>query len=145
MVKTALFSKGLSVGSNHPDVSLEAAIMVQLNEANCDSILFLRNFKYYKAQMECRYFFEYCPYGDLERIRFKYLSWYEYLPEAFLWWVFLRLIDSLQVLEEGPLKKPFYKIGRLGYGDKTPIPDSFCLHNDIKPQNSKWKPVSWSA
>ena len=100
--------------------------MAQLNIANCDSNLFLRNFKHYEEQEEWRYFFEYCHFGDLERIRYKYIGWYEYLPEAFLWWVFIRLTESLEVFETGPPSRPFYN-----------TPNTFLLHNDLKPSNGK--------
>lgn len=51
------------------DISIEAAIMMQLNELGSDGILFLRDFKAYPRIKSHCYFMEYCPNFDLEVLR----------------------------------------------------------------------------
>jgi hypothetical protein len=51
------------------DMSMEAAIMMQLNELGSDGVLFLRDFKTFKNNEYHCYYLEYCPNLDLEQLR----------------------------------------------------------------------------
>ena len=121
--------------------------MNQLNKMDDDSLLYLRRFKSFQDASEWRYYFENCPYGDLEKLRLRYKAWGQvqragdwdihadldrtYLPEIFLWHIFKGLILSAATMERGPwgqLDKP-----------RVRLPKWYLLHCDIKPQNGKLK------
>lgn len=53
----------------------EAAIMAQLNEVGCPSILRLRQFKEHSYENFCRYYFEYANLGSLHDLKLKYEAW----------------------------------------------------------------------
>ena len=105
--------------------------MCQLLRSNHMNILYLRNFKYYNKSHQWRYYFEYCPYGDLDKIRTRYRAWFQYLPELFLWKVFRQLVEAMRVLDNGT----YDALDSVNFG--RPLRDSFILHCDIKPMNSK--------
>jgi hypothetical protein len=51
----------------------EAAIMAQINEADSDVLVRLR--QYQVDRTYCRYYTEFCEFGTLETLRLRYKSW----------------------------------------------------------------------
>lgn len=66
-----------------PVLAKEAVIMQQLNKKDSENIVYLKGFKFFKVdgQREAtwRFYFEYCPYGDLARLGKRYKVW-GYVP-----------------------------------------------------------------
>lgn len=61
-----------------PHLAREALIMQQLNQKCSENIVYLKDFKCFREpedKMTWRFYFEYCPYGDLSRLEKKYLAW----------------------------------------------------------------------
>ncbi len=77
-VKQSEWSHGMAL-TRQRHIAKEAVIMLQLNEKNSDSIVYLKGFKCFreaeKMKATWRFYFEYCPYGDLSRLGRRYKAW----------------------------------------------------------------------
>ena len=104
----------------------EAVYQYQLNERNTENVVRLRRYKYYRGEQKYRFYLEYCPHGDLERLRYRYRNWGTLLPELFLWHVFHSLAEAIASME-GPWVE--FITGR----HHDPLWN--MLHLDLKPQN----------
>lgn len=113
-------------------MSKEAALMGQTNDLHVDGMMSLRDYKYYQEDQQWKLYFEYCPYGDLERLRIRYKAFGRYLPEAFLWHLFYWLASTAT---EYSAMNSWVNIDSNRWGDD--VRRGFLLHSDIKPQNSK--------
>ena len=71
---------------------MEAAIMTQLDDFNDESILYLIRFKNFVDVKQWRFYFESCPYGDLETLRLRYNAWGYVLSER----PFCEFIDTFK-------------------------------------------------
>jgi hypothetical protein len=58
---------------NKLDLTIEAAIMAQVNEAKSDAVVRLRQFK--ADQLYCRYYIQFCEHDNLERLRTRYKAY----------------------------------------------------------------------
>jgi hypothetical protein len=69
-----------------PFLAREAAVMQQLNERGSDNVVYLKAFKCFDDTKHhsvkgaggdtiWRFYFEYCPYGDLGRLKKRYAAW----------------------------------------------------------------------
>lgn len=120
----------------------EAVYNELMNRDGIENIQRLRGFKSYRApgdnpvlryageyrDRRWRYYFEYAPYGSLERLITRYRAWNQYLPESFLWHVFDSLAQILVTFDEtGPEVKE-HKTGMVRTADRL-------IHMDIKPDN----------
>jgi serine/threonine protein kinase len=113
--------------SSKPGLAKEAWWQNQINQNGCDDILYLRRYKFYQNDNLYRLYMEYCPYGDLDRLRYRYRAYGKYLPELFLWHLFSALASAIRAMEEGPFTNP---------ANDTILPvDSYMLHMDLKPSN----------
>lgn len=131
VVKTTEAQANLAVSPQRLELAKEAALMGQTNEINDDGMMKLRNFKYYQSQKQWRLYFEYCPYGDLERLRIRYKAYGRYLPELFLWHTFYWLAKTLQ-----NYTSDIWRSTDTGtWGEK--IDRAYLMHFDIKTQNGK--------
>lgn len=113
-------------------LSKEAAVQMQLNDRDCHGLLFLRNFKHIIDSKQWRYYLEFAPYGDLERLRARYKAWGMYLPELFLWHCFDWLIKACVAMQQGPFLSIEHRSWNL------PLPGTFILHSDIKTLNGTY-------
>ena len=77
-VKQTKWSASMALKSE-PFLAKEAAIMQQLNKRNSDNIVYLKGFKMFQEEKKnkatWRFYFEYCPYGDLSRLQKRYKAW----------------------------------------------------------------------
>ncbi len=122
---------------NHGNISYkgiptEAALNNDLNRQDAsEHIGFLRNFKHYSESGEhgrYRFFFNYCPYDSLYTLAMKYKMWDAWLPELFVWHVFIQLLKGVQTLESSP---PEDTLCNVPGTRKT----CFLIHLDLKPDN----------
>ena len=131
----------------------EAHVMTQLDERDCESILYLRRWKAYRISPDgdvarprdyeleksrgshWRFYLETCPFGDLDILRWRYMAWGQYLPEAFLWHCFRALAMAAKTMAEGGF--------RHAENSRQQNWDSYVLHTDIKPQNRKYWPCCY--
>lgn len=81
---------------------------------------------------EWRTFMENCSYGNLSRLIITYKAWGYHVPEAFVWWTFLWLMEACKAMDQDP-NNEFSTL--TDYTDIAPIPQSFMLNNDIKDDN----------
>lgn len=81
---------------------------------------------------EWRTFMENCEYGTLNRIILTYKAWGYHIPEAFIWWTFLWLMEACKAMDQEP-NSGFHRVR--SDGSAPCIVDSFMLSNDIKPDN----------
>ncbi|ERF72103.1 hypothetical protein EPUS_02894 [Endocarpon pusillum Z07020] len=109
----------------------EGAIMYQLNHMNSDYIVFMKAFRCLidpeNTGATWRFYFEYCPYGDLGRLKSRYKAWGTYLPEAFLWRTFHSMAEVARLMKNG-------KFRELNMESAPTIP-CVLIHSDIKPPN----------
>jgi hypothetical protein len=77
-VKQSKWSGAMALKTD-PYLAKEAAIMLQLNKKNSENIVHLKAFKCFheekKKQATWRFYFEYCPHGDLSRLGKRYKAW----------------------------------------------------------------------
>ena len=129
-------------------VPREAHVMTQLDERDCESILYLRRWKAYRINSDgdirppkdyklekskgshWRFYLETCPFGDLDILRWRYVAWGQYLPEAFLWHCFKAFAMAANTMAEGGF--------RHADNFNQQAWESYILHTDIKPQNCKY-------
>lgn len=105
----------------------EAVLQKQLNNRNNENILVLRRYKFYTSQRKYRFYLEFCPHGDLERLRSRYRAYRTHLPEC-LWHLFKSLADVVSEMSQGPWTDLS--------GNHLPRLDaSYMLHMDLKPVN----------
>ena len=113
----------------------EAALNNDLNKQDdSEHISFLRNFKYFPHTGEhgtYRFFCDYCPFDSLYTVATKYKMWDEWLPELFLWHVFIQLLKGIQILEKPP---PPHTVVYVPGTEKT-WRTCFVIHLDLKPDN----------
>lgn len=71
--------KGSMSLTTEPFLAKEAVIMEQLNKMGSEHIVYLKGFKCFneqkKRQATWRFYFEYCPHGDLSRLEKRYKAW----------------------------------------------------------------------
>lgn len=114
-------------------LAMEAAINADLNsQPDSEHISFLRSFRFYPGLKpdqhgNFRFYFNFCPYDNLDTIARRYRMWDEWLPEAFIWHLLIQLTKGLQTLEQPHpddtlMEKPI----------NTP---SWVIHCDLKPAN----------
>jgi hypothetical protein len=77
-VKQSTWSASMALRTE-PFLASEAAIMEQLNKKNSENIVYLKGFKLHEDQQKgkatWRFYFEYCPYGDISRLQRRYRAW----------------------------------------------------------------------
>ena len=77
-VKQTDWSKSMALRTE-PMLAKEAAIMQQLNKKDSENIVYLKGLKYFqeegRSKATWRFYFEYCPYGDLSRLEKRYKAW----------------------------------------------------------------------
>lgn len=133
----------------------EGLIMYQLNLMNSDYIVFMKAFRCVvepdNTGAAWRFYFEYCPYGDLGRLKSRYKAWgcvhlnllsrrnadlldSTYLPEAFLWKIFHSMAEVAKIMKRGNFRELNLQ--------STPTVPYVLIHSDIKPLNSKYLPMS---
>lgn len=120
----------------------EAIYNKLMNRDGIENIQQMRGFKSFRAPADnpvlryageyrdrrWRYYFEYAPYGSLERLITRYRAWNQYLPESFLWHVFDSLAQILVTFNETAPDVKEHKIGMVRAADRL-------VHFDIKPDN----------
>lgn len=132
-VKTTRSREDLAIDTSREDLAIEAALLSQTNDVNEDGMIFLREFKFYPEGDQWRFYFEYCPYGDLERIRMRYKAYGRQFPELFLWHIFFWLAKTAHEYTD---HNDWRFTNLVHYGEI--VPQGFLLHCDIKPQNGKY-------
>lgn len=136
---------------NHQEIAREAAIMSQLNLISSEYIVYMKAFRCLrepeKEKATWRFYFEYCPYGDLGRLKSRYKAWgyvhlflvprvnadflySTYLPEEFLWRTFYSMAKVARLMRDAKLKELDMSA--------TPTVPFVLIHSDIKPLNSKY-------
>lgn len=77
-VKQSKWSREMAL-AKQPYIAKEAAIMQQLNKKKSEYIVYMKSFKCFheneKAKTTWRFYFEYCPHGDLSRLEKRYRAW----------------------------------------------------------------------
>ncbi|KAI9875047.1 MAG: hypothetical protein M1823_007556, partial [Watsoniomyces obsoletus] len=68
-IKDAAKRPGDEVNKTRNLLSREAVVLAQTNDLNTESLLRLRNYKYFHMDDQYRYFFRNCEHGDLELLR----------------------------------------------------------------------------
>lgn len=115
----------------NPSLAREAVVMKQLNDAekrrgySINNILRLRSFKFFPPSRRWRFYLEFAPYGDLNKLLYSYRAWNSYLPEEFLWHVFHSLANAATTMEQGPFT----------HLESEEAIDWSVTHLDIKPDN----------
>ena len=155
VVKSELAERSNAVNPQKMQIAREAYHLAQLMERDCDSNVFLRGYKFHtgfasaltgEAFMpipeegfdegpffnEWRYYLEYCSRETLYHIMLKYKAWGYHLPEAFIWWVFLCLIDSCQSMDTDR-RHEFRSDHQSNFGES--MTSSYMLHNDMSWRN----------
>ena len=153
-LKQSKWDVSLAMADN-PEIAREAAIMHQLNQMHSNYIVYMKAFRYLFEQEKhkgtWRFYFEYCPYGDLGRLKSRYKAWgcvqlvllsrgnanilySTYLPEEFLWRTFHSMAEAARLMRNGKFKELNMKA--------TPTIPYVLIHSDIKPLNSKYLPIS---
>ena len=142
----------------------EAYHLAQLNERSSGRIIGLRGYKYLTGHSsvlsgapfalrageyfpeplyrEWRSFLELCELGNLYGMILKYKAWGYYLPEAFIWWTFLQLIEACSSMDTNAYN-PFRHEEADSFG--AFMTDSFMLHKDMKEENIFVKPQPENA
>lgn len=120
-----------------PRLLREAVIQRDINKQYPGVTPHLRRYKFLaerRGLVEGRYRFymEFCPHGTLERLRRLYRCWDTYLPEVFVWHVFLRLATAGEALRAAPPDDTVLFPEKITM-DKTR--NAFCIHLDMKPVN----------
>jgi serine/threonine protein kinase len=105
-----------------------------------DSILALRGYKYYPATQAsgtARLYLEYAQWGDLTQLVKAYRAWDQYLPELFLWHLFLDLARAINLMRRCPSQwKDTRASGdRDEAGKKKMGAEHFILHLDLNSNN----------
>ena len=132
-----------------PGLAREAVLQYELNRKGCASVPRLRRYRFLDhAQPErrkYRFYFEFCPYGDLHRLIIRYRAWQRPLPELFLWEVFQALAEVACAMDRidqsdddddeeddgGREKFHFFDFDR----DQRYPDEYYMLHLDLKPRN----------
>jgi serine/threonine protein kinase len=109
-----------------PGLAKEAVLQYQANGRHCENIVHLRCYKFYSSEQKHRFYMEYCPYGDLERLRIRYRAKATRLPELFLWHLFHSLAQAISAMP-GPWN---HFISGRAYPK-----DHHMLHMDLKHDN----------
>lgn len=113
------------VAYGKPGLTQEAALQSELNNRDCRNVLVLRNFKYYDTEGKYRHYFEFCPHGDLDRLKSRYRAYGRYLPELFLWHLFQALAAAVREMSHGTWRSPV---------DNSELGNNwYMLHMDLKP------------
>ena len=99
VAKHACAAKHDIFDANFPNISREAAIMMQLNEVGNPAILYLRNYRYFQSTEQFLYYLEYCPSLGTEFVRLNYKAMKQFIPEMFLWFMFYGLAKGLVTME----------------------------------------------
>ena len=77
-VKQSKWNRSMAL-ARQPHLAKEAAIMIQLNKMCSEHIVYLKGFKCFseeaKGRATWRFYFEYCPYGDLSYLETRYKAW----------------------------------------------------------------------
>lgn len=115
--------------ANYPNISKEAATMMQLNVVGNPSILFLRDHKYLQGTKQFLYMLEYCPNFGTEFSRINYKIMNQLISELFLWYMFCALARGLIAIEEGPISR---FLDPLNADLRS---SAYVAHFDIKPDN----------
>jgi serine/threonine protein kinase len=112
------------------NISIEAAVMIQLNEVGNPGILYLRNYQYFQSTDHFLYHLEYCPSFSTEFVRINYKAMRLLIPELFLWYMFHGFAKGLIAMDEGPFG---------GYAAPSATSSGrarrYVVHRDIKPDN----------
>jgi serine/threonine protein kinase len=109
-----------------PGLAKEAVLQYLANGRNCENIIHLRRYKFYAAEQKYRFYLEYCPHGDLQRLRIRYRAKATRLPELFLWHLFHSLAHAISAMQ-GPWTHPF--------NGRAYPKDHHMLHMDLKHDN----------
>jgi serine/threonine protein kinase len=112
--------------NDHRGLAKEAVLQHQVNGKNCQNVVHLRRFKFYRGEQKYRFFMEYCPYGDLRRLRIRYRAKASRIPELFLWHLFHSLAQAISAMQ-GPWS-------HFITGEAYPK-DYHMLHMDLKHDN----------
>ena len=164
VAKSEPVQTNLAVNSLRIDIGKEAYHLAQLNERSSGRIIGLRGYKYLTSDLrvqdgkkfqappgeyfppplyqEWRSFLELCELGNLYGLILKYKAWGYHLPEAFIWWTFLQLMEACNSMGIDS-ENPFRHEGSQGFG--MPRYGSFMLHHDMKEENIFVKSQPWSA
>lgn len=114
-------------------VSSEAVLQFQINNMTDSHTLRLRRYKYLSQQEKTRMYLEYGQNRDLNVLRHRYRAWDKYLPELFLWKVFLSLAKAAEKMQNG---YPPWKIMHVTQRKEIDLDAKvFMLHFDMKPHN----------
>ena len=100
---------------------IEARILHDIFPQRHDNIIHLHAYELTEAPAVVRYSLEYCSGGDLHDLCMQYEIHEAWIPELFIWKVFLEVADALDFLHRG-----FDQKG----GDRPGV-----VHRDIKPSN----------
>jgi serine/threonine protein kinase len=119
--------RSFDANSSKRGLASEAWLKKIMNENHSDGVLYLRRYKYYERDHLYRFYMEYFPYGDLDRLRYRYRAYKKYLPELFLWHLFSSLASTIHAMEQGPFNDPA--------NENVHEKGSYMLHMDIKPSN----------
>ena len=107
-IKEAARPQGDEIEEAGPAIILglpkEAVINADLNsQSDSENIGFLRNFRFYDERSKkdidkgtYRFYFNFCPYDDLDTLARRYRMWDQWLPELFIWHVLIQLISRCQ-------------------------------------------------
>jgi serine/threonine protein kinase len=121
----------------YPGLHKEAAILSDVNkqDPSCRTN-FLRRFTFNEVNRRQRLYLEFCPHGDINRIRSRYMLYDQWLPELWVWCIFEQLCEGLLVLQQ----PAHHTTVMAGHGetwaeDPPERETMYVIHCDLKPNN----------
>lgn len=134
-LKESAFQQHLAYLDQDPELGLtkEAMFQFQLNNMEDSNTLHLRRYKYLEQQQKTRMYLEYGAHRDLSVLRRRYKAFDRYLPELFLWQVFLSLAKAVHRMEVG--YPPWKIVDTMNLTESPALRSLFLLHFDVKPAN----------
>ncbi|KAL8849600.1 MAG: hypothetical protein Q9221_005428 [Calogaya cf. arnoldii] len=100
----------------------EVTVLEDLRDRPENGSVRLLGYRRYPKIMAHRLYMEFCEHGNLYHLIHRYRRRKQYLPEEFIWDVFLRLVNATKAMNSGPSKRKHAYL-------------TTYVHRDIKPEN----------
>ncbi|KAL9075253.1 MAG: hypothetical protein Q9157_004062 [Trypethelium eluteriae] len=111
-------------------VPLETKLHEVVHQEHCRNITSLLGWRRYIERGAFRLYLEFCPHGDLAEVMYSYDQSLNFIPESFLWYLFLSLARACVAMEH---------VGARWQEPQNPrwTNDTDIVHLDLKPSNGE--------